>query len=342
MGSDEHRLRHGQHLRQSGRQRARGLHRDRGRCPDEVAGGFSSLGPDCSTFRGTAVTFKALSGVTYELLLEGRPTFPEEATPGEGSFALKLAATPVPPNDDFAGATVLNGQTLENGVYAAGASGFSWNASKEPGEPEHAGDSGGASVWYSWTAPSTGDFRVSSCGRFATVLLGIYTGGSVDALTQVVSRRDCGISMLPAVAGVTYHIAVDGEFDSGSGSAAVGALGVNVSRVPPSPTPAAYESIVEREFQFQVSPPRTMIRKRSLKPAKGRATFAFSSSEPDSTFRCRIDRKPFGRCASPKAYRGLEPGRHVFEVVAVGAAGNRDPTPAVARFSIPTHRRGKR
>ena len=53
------------------------------------------------------------------------------------------------PNDAFADAAVLVGGN-------AAANGSNQNATKEDGEPAHAGDDGGHSVWWQWTAPANG------------------------------------------------------------------------------------------------------------------------------------------------------------------------------------------
>jgi Ca2+-binding RTX toxin-like protein len=67
--------------------------------------------------------------------------------------------------------------------------------------------------------------------------------------------------------------------------------------------------------------------------SRRRVAFTFSASEPGSTFRCRIDRKPYRPCRSPRAYL-VGPGRHAFGVFAIDAAGNRDRSPAVFRFRV--------
>jgi hypothetical protein len=78
--------------------------------------------------------------------------------------------------------------------------------------------------------------------------------------------------------------------------------------------------------------PQTTIAKAKV---KGRtATFKFVSSEPGSTFQCKLDKKPFKPCRSPKKYKRLKPGKHVFEVRAIDAAGNRDKTPATRKFRV--------
>lgn len=61
--------------------------------------------------------------------------------------------------------------------------------------------------------------------------------------------------------------------------------------------------------------------------------FSFTSSEPGSTYRCRLDRRAFVRCAFPRRYR-LGAGRHVFRVYATDQAGNADRTPVVYRFKV--------
>ncbi len=81
--------------------------------------------------------------------------------------------------------------------------------------------------------------------------------------------------------------------------------------------------------------PQTKITKGPK--AKTHATtvkFRFSSSEAGSTFQCKLDRKPVKRCSSPKKYKGLKVGKHVFKVWATDAAGNKDPTPAKKKFKI--------
>ena len=58
------------------------------------------------------------------------------------------------------------------------------------------------------------------------------------------------------------------------------------------------------------------------------ASFIFESSEPNSTFECKLDLNEWESCMSPKEYLGLSEGTHVFEVRAIDEAGNMDQTPA--------------
>lgn len=85
------------------------------------------------------------------------------------------------------------------------------------------------------------------------------------------------------------------------------------------------------------APPQTQIAKGpGTKLAQGKAKFSFRSSEPGSHFQCRLDKRKVRPCSSPKKYSGLKPGRHLFKVWAIDAAGNKDPTPAKKRFRVPS------
>lgn len=61
---------------------------------------------------------------------------------------------------------------------------------------------------------------------------------------------------------------------------------------------------------------------------KHKATFRFTSTEPGSTFQCKLNGKKWANCKSPRTYGNLKDGKHVFKVKATDAAGNVDPTPA--------------
>ena len=81
--------------------------------------------------------------------------------------------------------------------------------------------------------------------------------------------------------------------------------------------------------------PTTSLRGKPPRQGTDRTpTFLFESSEPNSTFRCRIDRRRFRRCHSPFTAKRLHPGVHTFRVKAVDATGNADRTPARYTFRI--------
>jgi len=157
---------------------------------------------DCCGGRQSKVTFAAAGGTTYQIAVDGY----NAAT---GSVTLDWNQTAGPANDMFA-----NGQTLPG--TSGTATGSNVGASKEPGEPNHAGNSGGASIWYRWTATSTASISIDTSGSSFDTLLAVYTGTAVNALTGVVSNDDVSkkdqtskVTFTP-VAGTTYQVAVDG------------------------------------------------------------------------------------------------------------------------------------
>ena len=82
-------------------------------------------------------------------------------------------------------------------------------------------------------------------------------------------------------------------------------------------------------------PPETTIRKRKHRATADRTpTFRFSSDEPGSTFRCKVDKRKYHPCGSPLTTKRQTFDRHKLRVFAIDAAGNADPTPAKRRFRV--------
>ena len=116
-------------------------------------------------------------------------------------------------------AQFVSGDAFSSRIRISGASGYgdgsNVGASKEIGEPNHAGNSGGASVWWTWTAPATGDATFNTQGSDFDTLLAIYTGNGLNLLKTVGSNDDIDGAFQSEVRfmaqqGQTYHIAVDG------------------------------------------------------------------------------------------------------------------------------------
>src|SRR5438093_8286358 len=122
--------------------------------------------------------------------------------------ALPAHAT-APNNDNFAAAQAITGTS-------GSVTGANVEATKEAGEPNHAGTAGGKSVWYSWTAPASGQATINTAGSNFDTLLGVYRGTGVSALTLVGANDDYagpgGPSQVSfsATSGTTYMVAVDG------------------------------------------------------------------------------------------------------------------------------------
>ncbi len=118
---------------------------------------------------------------------------------------LNLGQAVRPVNDLFANRIGLSG-------ISGSASGTSVNASREPGEPNHAGSAGGASIWWKWTAPAAGQVSLDTSGSGFTTLLAVYTGTAVSSLTPVgASTNGNGGLYFQAQKGTEYQIAVDGS-----------------------------------------------------------------------------------------------------------------------------------
>ena len=132
------------------------------------------------------------------------------SAPGKTSVT-RLESFPIrtaPANDNFVNAITLSG-SLNTAIVTNRL------ATKETGEPNHAGNRGGASVWWRWTAPQTGAVKVTTDGSTFDTTLGVYTGSTVANLNHVASDDDSGVGAnsalgFTATVGTTYRIAVDG------------------------------------------------------------------------------------------------------------------------------------
>ena len=112
------------------------------------------------------------------------------------------------PGDDFAQRIPISG--LSNSV-----AGSNVGATKETGEPNHAGTAGGRSVWWTWTAPFALEVTISTAGTGFPNALAVYTGTVVSNLAVVASDLGSGGPntsqvIFNAAVGTQYHIAVDG------------------------------------------------------------------------------------------------------------------------------------
>ncbi len=130
---------------------------------------------------------------------------------------LDLLASARPTNDAF-----------ENRITIAGTSGTQTGinvlATKQSGEPAHAQNSGGDSIWWKWIAPSNGQVSLDTHGSSFDTLVAVYSGGAVISLTEIASNDNDGSSnnnsglLFQAHAGNEYEFAIDGK-NAASGTA---------------------------------------------------------------------------------------------------------------------------
>ena len=149
------------------------------------------------------VTFSALAGTTYRIAVDG-------FNGASGSLVLNWNAVTGPPaNDSFSSAIVIAGSS-------GSANGANINATKQSGEPNHAANIGGSSIWYRWTPAAGGQVTFNTLGSTFDTLLSVYTGSTLGNLSVVSANDDISFNFLQsqvtftAVAGTTYRIAVDG------------------------------------------------------------------------------------------------------------------------------------
>jgi hypothetical protein len=120
------------------------------------------------------------------------------------------------PADDFDQRIALTGSSVTyGGLQNVGAT-------KEPGELFHAGNQGGKSLWWTWTAPASGLVTMTTEGSNFRTALAIYTGSALTNLVPVASNlagpgTNTSQVTFSVVAGTIYQIAVDG-FNGASGN----------------------------------------------------------------------------------------------------------------------------
>lgn len=115
-------------------------------------------------------------------------------------------------NDFFPGGVL-------NGPVAGGLlQGHNFAASRELGEPRHAGKWGSNSVWVTYFPNATGVATFTTRGSSIDTLLAAYIGSDVANLIEVASDDDSGgylssVLSFSVQPGVAYHIAIDGLDD---------------------------------------------------------------------------------------------------------------------------------
>src|SRR5262249_5286555 len=114
----------------------------------------------------------------------------------QGNILMKLTFEPAPPNDNFAERLPLTG-------LLATAAGSNTTATAEASEP----DSNGHTVWWTWTAPTSGPVTLGTRGSSFSPWLAVYSGTSIESLVPV-TNSFAGLTF-SAVEGTEYQISVD-------------------------------------------------------------------------------------------------------------------------------------
>lgn len=104
-------------------------------------------------------------------------------------------------------------------------------------------------------------------------------------------------------------------------------IGAFELQAPPVPSAGGGPAVVT-EQPADTTPPNTRIVSGPARLGfKRLAKFRFASTEAQSSFQCKLDKKKWRACANPFK-RSVKPGRHLFKVRAIDRFGNVDPSPA--------------
>lgn len=177
-----------------------------------VAGAFAAIRSACAspmTADGVFALTAALRD-SRTVIADNRPVGIWTAPRIQVDRAAKILCAASPGNDDFVNAAAI--------APGAEVTGQNYRATRETGEPIHAGSIFGTrSVWWSFTATAGGyPLTISTAGSNFDTALAVYTGSTVGALTPVAANDDLGAGSsqsrvtIDVVAGTTYRIAVDG------------------------------------------------------------------------------------------------------------------------------------
>ena len=151
-------------------------------------------------------SFKAVSGTTYRIAVDGQGNL--FGPTAQGTFSLHLQMGTAPANDDRVGATAIAGAN----VTPSGLNAF---ATLEPGDPAIDLGGGGANVWWRWTAPASGPVIADTCGSDFDTTLRVIRNSNAQVMGASDDNAQCSSSTrslvtFDAVIGETYDLAVDG------------------------------------------------------------------------------------------------------------------------------------
>lgn len=184
-----------------------------------VRGGLTPIPEGCVYGTQSRLIFNATAGTTYYFLVGFCCGF---GLNGGGALVFSVQEVPPPANDNFDQATVAALLPFADSVEIAGAT-------LEIGEPTLScvgANDFRHTVWYAFTATANGSLSAGAIGPFPTALA-IYTGGSLDSLTEVRCTVDLNLATFQATAGVTYY------FQTGNLFGGTGALLFNLDVTPP-------------------------------------------------------------------------------------------------------------
>jgi hypothetical protein len=129
------------------------------------------------------------------------------------------------------------------------------------------------------------------------------------------------VAMMAAVLFAPTAVAYEAEAEPWVLEMAEHPPGMAPPPAPPSPPP-------------DETAPDTSIGRTVAPEGRRFAKLFLESTEPESSFWCKLDQLEALECDSPQRYGHLGGGGHVVRVYAADASGNVDATPAISHFRI--------
>lgn len=164
---------------------------------------------DTSSTKQSRLQFSATAGTAYHIQLGGFDSL-------SGSANLVVELFPAPPaNNDLANAANAGALPYQDSRRTDAAT-------RQPQEPSPTctiGDFSDRSVWYSFTPPFTGPYRLTTAGSDFDTILAVYQGTTFGTMAQVACTDDVSFQDLTsaltftATSGVAYRIQVSGFED---------------------------------------------------------------------------------------------------------------------------------
>lgn len=145
------------------------------------------------------------------------------------AIAASPASAAPPPNDNFANATTLAS------VTSVPITGTNAEATEEPGEELCCFTQ--KTVWYKWTAPKTGNYRLDLCASSFDTYLRVFTGTAVNAVSDVKSNNDdpgCGPDGKRSRLAFIAFVGTEYKIQIGGATAATGTINGSLALVSPS------------------------------------------------------------------------------------------------------------
>lgn len=197
--------------------------------------GFGGLTPIACQNAGTVLVARVQAGDEYY--------FQAAAKSSSGTLTMQITSTPgaspTPPNDMFALATVVPGLPFNDTVDLT-------RATMESGESTGGcGNYFAGSVWYRFTAPADGAVTLAGSHASGTVLLNAWraSGSGLSGLQSLGVNACSGI--LPVTAGQTYYIQAATAMYTTPGT-----LDIRLALVPPPPNDDLADATVVNSVRF--------------------------------------------------------------------------------------------